>query len=482
MTGVQTCALPISGVTYSFDNGTTFQPTASKGGLAAATTYQVVVKDNTSFCVSTATPSVINAILTVPTAPTTTVTQPTCGVTTGTITVTAPSTGVTYSFDNGTTFQPTASKSGLAAATTYQVVVKDNTSLCTSTATPSVINAILTVPTAPTTSVTQPTCGVTTGTITVTVPSSGVSYSFDNGTTFQATASKSGLAAATTYQVIVKDNTSLCTSTATPSVVNAILTVPTAPTTTVTQPTCGVTTGTITVTVPSSGVSYSFDNGTTFQPAASKSGLAAATTYQVIVKDDVSNCLSTATATVINAILTVPTAPTTSVTQPTCGVTTGTITVTSPSTGVTYSFDNGATFQASATSSALVSGAYQVVVKDDVSNCVSTATATVVTAQPTTPTIGSVSKTNPTIVTCPMLNDGTITVTATGSNIEYSKDNGVSWQPSGLFTGLTAASYTLKVRNSVSTCGATHTTNPVVLTAPTCPVSCVVPKPSIVNH
>jgi large repetitive protein len=315
---------------------------------------------------------------------------------------------------------------------------------------------------------------VTTGTITVTSPSSGVSYSFDNGTTFQASNVKSGLAASTTYQVVVKDNVSACLSTATATVIDPILAVPTAPTTSVTQPTCSTPTGTITVTSPSSGVSYSFDNGATFQTSNVKSGLAAATTYQVIVKDNVSNCISIATPSVID--------PTTSVTQPTCSVATGTITVTNPASGVTYSFDNGTTFQVGATSNALASGTYSIIVKDDVSNCLSTATAAVIDIQPTTPVIGSVSKTNPTIVTCPALNDGTITVTATGSNVEYSKDNGVNWQLSHVFTALTANSYTIKVRNSVSTCVATYTPNPVVLTALSCPANCVVPKPSIVNH
>jgi len=53
-------------------------------------------------------------------------------------------------------------------------------------------------PATPTTSVTQPTCSVSTATITVSSPSSGVTYSFDNGVTFQASNIKSGLVAGTT--------------------------------------------------------------------------------------------------------------------------------------------------------------------------------------------------------------------------------------------------------------------------------------------
>ena len=90
-------------------------------------------------------------------APTTSVTQPTCSVSTATITVSSPSSGVTYSFDNGVTFQASNIKSGLVAETIYQVVVKDNISGCISASTPTVVNAQPATPVAPTTSVTQPT-------------------------------------------------------------------------------------------------------------------------------------------------------------------------------------------------------------------------------------------------------------------------------------------------------------------------------------
>ena len=270
------------------------------------------------------------------------------------------------------------------------------------------------------------------------------------------------------------------TGTCTPSV--SIVCPPiAAPTISVTQPTCAVQTGSITVTNPTSGVTYSFNNGTSYQASATSNGLAA-NNYSILTKNTISGCTSVATSTTINASP-VPVAPTTTVTHPTCSVTTGRITVTNPSNGVTYSFDNGTTFQTSNIKSGLAaSTTYPIVVKDDVSACVSTATPSAIDAQPPTPTIGNVSKSNPTVVTCPALNDGVITVAATGSNKEYSKDNGVNWQVSNVFTALTAGSYTLKVRNSVSTCEINYAPNPVVLTAIACPTSCVVPKPSIVNH
>ncbi|MCI4443283.1 MAG: tandem-95 repeat protein, partial [Lentimicrobium sp.] len=73
------------------------------------------------------------------TAPATTVTQPTCATATGTIAVTVQTAGETYSFDNGSTFQASNSKSGLAAGS-YDVIIK-NASGCNSALTVTVINA-----------------------------------------------------------------------------------------------------------------------------------------------------------------------------------------------------------------------------------------------------------------------------------------------------------------------------------------------------
>jgi hypothetical protein len=161
-------------------------------------------------------------------------------------------------------------------------------------------------------------------------------------------------------------------------------------------------------------------------------------------------------------------APTTTVSQPTCAVATGTITVTAPANNVTYSFDNGTTFQVTATSTALAVGTYQVKVKDNTTNCISMATATIINAQPASPTISSVAKGDPSVSSCPALNDGTISVTAIGTNLQYSINNGATWQVSNTFAGLVAGSYTVKIKDNTSTCEVAYTSNPVVLTAPIC--------------
>ncbi|MCI3938800.1 PKD domain-containing protein [Chryseobacterium aahli] len=150
-------------------------------------------------------------------APIVAVTQPTCNLSTGSITVTSPITGVTYSFDNGVTFQSTNSVSGLISGT-YLVRVK-NMQGAVSDATSVTINPGLAVLNTPVLTIVQPACPVNTGSITITSPATGVEYSFDGGVTYQASNIKVGLAAGT-YTIMVK-NTNGCTSSAS-AVINSV--------------------------------------------------------------------------------------------------------------------------------------------------------------------------------------------------------------------------------------------------------------------
>lgn len=448
-TGVITVTSPVSGVTYSFNNGATFQASATSAALLP-NTYQVVVKD-AGGCVSQPTAVTINAQPQTPSAPATTVVQPTCTVATGTITVTAPVSGVTYSFDNGASFGASATSASLPSAT-YQVIVKSAAG-CTSVATSTLINAQPTTPAAPSITVAHPTCLSATGTITVTAPALAVGYSFDNGVTFQLSPTSAALPAAT-YQVIVK-NAAGCISSATSGVINPQPPVPAAPVTTVVQPTCTVSTGTITVTNPSTGVTYSFDNGVTFQAAAT-SGALTANTYQVVVKN-AAGCISTATPTLINGQLGIPATPVVNVVQPTCTITTGNITVTVPASGVTYSFDNGATFQASATSVALTANTYQVIVKN-ATGCLSVATPAVINNPPLIPSAPTVTVVQPTCT----VTTGVITVTAPAAGVTYSFDNGLSFQPGASATLPAGNTYQIIVKNAA---GCLSTATPAIINA-----------------
>ncbi len=143
------------------------------------------------------------------------------------------------------------------------------------------------------------------------------------------------------------------------------------------QPSCTVSTGSITVTSPTTDVTYSFDDGVTFQASNTKAGLSPGT-YLVKVKN-LAGSISSATSAVINQATSVPATPVLNIIQPSCSSATGSITITSPSVDVQFSFDGGLTYQTSNAKSGIAPGVYTVVVKNS-AGCTSTATATI--AQP----------------------------------------------------------------------------------------------------
>lgn len=147
-------------------------------------------------------------------------------------------------------------------------------------------------------SIVQPTCGSSTGSITI-ASQIGVAYSVDNGTTYQATAVFTGLVPGN-YSLAVKSLTDVtCTATAVAAVtLNAVPTAPTTPIATLTQPNYAVATGTILFTSPAIGVLYSIDNGTTYQSSVLFSGVVPATYVLKVRSTSDTTCTSTSSSTV----------------------------------------------------------------------------------------------------------------------------------------------------------------------------------------
>ena len=85
---------------------------------------------------------------------------------------------------------------------------------------------------------------------------------------------------------------------------------------------------------------------------------------------------------------------------------------------------------------------------------------------------------------CPLLNNGQITITATGNNLQYSINGGISYQssniftgftgnqPSNVFTGLSAGNYMIRVRNTSTGCHTDYANNPVTLSGSVCTEIC----------
>jgi len=328
------------------------QPSNTFAGLAPGN--YTVTTTNASGCTSAPASFTVNTPQTdTPAAPRASVTaQPTCFVATGTAMVTAPvnGIGISYTLTGTSPVRPAVTNAtgvfpGLTSGD-YNVTTT-NASGCTSLSTALVVRPQPTFPITPTANVSsQPTCAVTTGTITVTVPVNGTGISYTvTGTSpvrpavTNTTGTFSGLAAGA-YSVTTT-NAAGCTSSATSLTVNVQPTFSTVPAANVSsQPTCAVTTGTITVTVPvnGTGISYTVTGTSPVRPAVTNttgtfSGLAAGA-YSVTTTN-AAGCTSSAISLTVDAQPTIPVAPTITSSVTYCQEATATALTATPPNGST---------------------------------------------------------------------------------------------------------------------------------------------------
>ncbi|TLX73860.1 tandem-95 repeat protein, partial [Labilibacter sediminis] len=153
-----------------------------------------------------------------------------------------------------------------------------------------------------------------------------------------------------------------------------------------------------------------------------------------------------------------PSTPIVSVTaQPTCSLATGTITVSSSTTDLNFSIDGSDYSNTSGIFTRLAAGDYTVTARN-AAGCVSNASATLtVDAQPSTPSVPTASVTAQ--PSC-SLATGTITVSSSTTDLNFSIDGSDYSNTSGIFTGLAAGDYTVTARNAagcVSNASATLT-------------------------
>jgi len=363
--------------------------TTSSGGTGSSTapTPSTTSTGTTSYYVSQTVTgcegprAVINVIVnSTPSAPTVTISQPNCNVALGAITVTAPTgADMLYSI-NGTNYQSSVSFNSLPSGN-YSVTAKNSLG-CISSITSIIINPQPETPAAPTANITQPTCSVPTGTITVTSSISGLSFSIDGINYTNTTGLFAGVSPGT-YNLTAK-NISNCISTATIITLNVVPGAPIAPTVSILQPTCFIGTGTITVTSTLSGLSFSL-NGLDYSNTTGVFSDIVPGTYHLTAKNNSNNCLSPPTNITVFTQPETPAAPTVNVIQPTCSVATGTITVTSPTTGLYFSIDDLQYANITGTFNDVSPGTYNLTAKNS-SSCISTPTSVSVIAAPPAPT------------------------------------------------------------------------------------------------
>lgn len=180
---------PTSSTTFKFytvaSGGTAVYTTTTSASPYTVTYTTPVLSATTNYYVEAITDSngdttprklVTVTVNSIPTAPSVTVTHPTCSVATGTITVNSPAaSGMTYSINGSTYTNTTGVFSGLAIGT-YNITAKSSAG-CISSAASATINSQPFVPTQPTLgSLAQPTCDVATGSFVITNYNASYSY------------------------------------------------------------------------------------------------------------------------------------------------------------------------------------------------------------------------------------------------------------------------------------------------------------------
>lgn len=227
----------------------------------------------------------------------------------------------------------------------------------------------------------------------------------------------------------------------------------------------GSATGTISISAAggTGSLFYSIDSGYTYQTTFSYSGLTAGS-YHVFVQD-ANSCIAQYSSNPV--VITQPAALAASIASSqdaNCsGVNNGSITAmgTGGTTPYQYSI-NGGSYQPGPTFSSLPAGTFDVIVLD-ANGCLDTATATIGNQYTLTLDVDSSSN-----VTCNGDGDGEFTVNAGNGTQPYEYSiNGITYQPTGTFSGLSGGIYIVQTRDAVG-CTASTTvsiTEPDVLVA-----------------
>ena len=449
---------------YSINGGGSWEASGTYTGLVPGS-YNVRMRDKDHINCVRILNNALNITQPVMLSATVTSTMVTCNsINDGIISITNPlggSLNYEYSIQGGGagTWQGSGTFIGLTPGT-YNVQIRDQVH----PACVIVLNAslIITEPAALDASVSQTnvTCfGTNNGTISITSPIGGYGtfeYSKD-GTTWQATGQFTALVPAT-YNIMIRDKAHpLCAMPLPPVVISqpAVLSASVSST----NVTCkSANDGTITIFNPLGGYGtygYSANGGTSWQPSGTFTNLAPKT-YDVRIRDAANPSCVIVLAPVT---ITEPDALTAEVASAnvTCnGANNGTITITNPQGGYgtyDYSINGGVNWQATGNFTALAPGFYNVQVRDRAyTNCIKVLNSSLLITQP-----GLLGATvNKNDITCNGAGDGKITISMPMGGYgtyEYSIYGGAvgSWQSSVSFTGLSAGTYDVQMRDASHT-------------------------------
>lgn len=453
-TGLVSITSPTTGLFFSIDGSTTYLNYT--GAISLATGVHSIRAKNNNNCFSPITSFIIDAQPVTPTTPIIgTITQPNCVVSTGSVVLSGLPAGDWIINPVTIVGNSTSTTINALAAGTYNLTVT-NSSGCISPAASININSVAGAPVTPSTLIIQPTCTNSTGAVTITSSTAGLTFSLDGGIyTVYPTAGYTSIGSGT--HTLIAKNTSDCLSPIANFIINTQPISPTAATVNVLQPSCTSATGTINITSPTVGLSFSFD-GSAFgtYPA---NGYTAATGLHSIAVQNTTGCSASYTNNIIVNVQ--PTTPSAIISTPpiTCFGSNTIITVDGYGGILPYQYSlNNATFQTGNTYTA-IAGTYNLAIKD-ASGCIGLYNNLIVT-QPTQITATLVANT----IACSG-NNATLSVLTTGGTgaFEFSLNNGTTYQVGNTFS-VVAGTYIAKVRTIANpTC--TTTTSSLIIQQP----------------
>jgi hypothetical protein len=328
-------------------------------------------------------------------------------------------------------------------------------------------------PNTPVVVVTQPTCFVPTATIAVAEQNVGDAYSFDNGSSYQAS-NVFNPTLPGTYFVVIK-NSSGCTSLVLPVIIDPLPASPPQPTiVNVLQPNCENKNGTFEVVVQDGTDEYSND-GVTFQTSNIFTGLSSGS-FSVVTRNQL-GCVSLPTSVILQVTGTLVAPTASSITQPTCEINSGTIEVLFQNPNDEFSFDGGVIFQTSNRKSGLTAGDYDIKLRNEF-GCLSSILSVTIDPPLPIPTIPVVTQN---VSNCAI----SLVVAEQFSTDEYSRD-GTDFQISNTFNGVTPNTYTISIMNNAGCLASTVVVVAPITGAPDAPTltttqpTCLIPLGSVV--
>ncbi|HQG76595.1 MAG TPA: PKD domain-containing protein [Bacteroidales bacterium] len=444
---------------YTVDGGSVWQSSGTFTGLAPGY-YNVKIRDAANVtCEITLRPALQITEPAVLSASVASVNVTCNGADDGRITITNPLGGsgsYEYTVHGGPPWQPSGIFNGLAPGT-YDVRIRDAANpLCVTT-----LNGTLVIteplPLDATLTSTMISCfGANNGIIAISNPEGGsgtYEYTVNGGTNWSNSGNFTGLTPGI-YNVIMRDAVHKTCE----HVLNSalVITQPAvlAANVAYTNVTCfGGADGTITITNPTGGYGtyqYTVNGGGSWQSSGSFTGLGQGT-YNVQIRDEahpgcvivLNNALVITQPAILRATITT--------TMVTCfGANNGIITITNPLGGsgsYEFSNDGGTHWQASGIFAGLAPGSYEVRIRDAANPLCEIVLNPGVSVTEPAELNAVVTVVN---ITCSGANNGGILISnPTGGygTYDYSIDGGIGWQATGTFTGLSPATYDVRIRD-----------------------------------